>query len=677
MKLIAVCLLGCAAAIWAQDTPLKELSYTPSLEPKFMDKRVNPCVDFYKYACGEWNKLNPIPPDQARWDVYSKMGQDNWRYLWGILEELSKGGAERSANEQKIGDMFGACMNTAAVEKAGSQPIKAELKRIAALKSVRDFADYVAAEHRGGINTNVLFQFNAEPDLDHSTQMFAYAYAGGLGLPDRDYYTKTDAKSVEIRQRYLQHLARSFALIGESADVAQADAEAVMKIETDLATASLTRVEQRDPYKLKNRYTRAKLAAFTPQFTWNAYWDARHLPAFGELNVTEPKFFGAMNEALGKYKMADWKAYFRWHVVHAYARYLSSPFEKAEYDFYSSYLRGLKAQPPRWRTCTNLVNRQLGEALGQVFVTRVFPPEMKQATLKMVEQIEAEMKADIETLSWMSPATKQQALVKLTGILNKIGYPDRWRDYSSVQVAAGDFAGNTERAAVFEENRELSRIGKPVDRSEWEMTPPTVDAYYDPQTNQINFPAGVLLPPLYDPKMDAAPNYGNTAATIGHELTHGFDDEGRQFDAKGNLRDWWTPEDAKAFEQRISCVRDQYAKYVVVDDIHINSKLTSGEDVADLGGTMLAYLAWKRATADQKLEPRDGLTPDQRFFVGMAQWACGDERPEQKRMNATVNPHSPLEFRIDGVVSNMPEFGKAFGCSEGQPMMRVDACRVW
>jgi endothelin-converting enzyme/putative endopeptidase len=676
MRLAIFLLLGCRFAC-AQETPLRELPYTPSLEMKFVDKTVDPCVDFYKYSCGQWNKINPIPADQSRWDVYGKMDDENARYLWGILEQASKAGVERSANEQKIGDYFGACMNLPAIDKASSQPIAAELARIAALKSVGDIAGYVAVEHRSGVNTNVLFRFSAEPDLDNSTQMLANASAGGLGLPDRDYYTKADAKSVEIRQHYLQHVAQNLELIGESPKKAKADAADVMAIETKLASASLTRVEQRDPHKLKNRFTREKLIAFTPQFHWDAYWTDSGVPGFKELNVTEPKFFAAVNDALGKNKLAQWKTYFRWHLVHAYARYLSPPFDKSYFEFYSSYLRGVKEQPPRWKTCTSLVDRHLGEALGQVFVERTFTPETRQATLQMVQQIEAEMGADIESLTWMSAATKKEALLKLRGILNKIGYPERWRDYSAVEIVPGDFPGDVQRAAAFEERRELTRIGKPVDRSEWDMTPPTVNAYYDPQTNQINFPAGVLLPPLYDPKMDAAPNYGNTAATIGHELTHGFDDEGRQFDATGNLRDWWTPDDAKAFEQRVSCVRDQYAQYVVVDDIHINSKLTLGEDVADLGGTLLAYLAWKHDTAHDNLQPVDGLTPDQRFFVGMAQWACGDERAEQKRMNATVDPHSPLEFRVNGVVSNMPEFGHAFGCKEGQPMMRAKACRVW
>jgi endothelin-converting enzyme/putative endopeptidase len=333
--------------------------------------------------------------------------------------------------------------------------------------------------------------------------------------------------------------------------------------------------------------------------------------------------------------------------------------------------------PARWKTCTRLVDRQLGEALGQVFVAKTFSPKTKEDALKMTQQVEAEMGRDIKDLAWMSEPTKQQALLKLHAIVNKIGYPDRWRDYSSVQIDPADFLGNVIRASEFEQHRDLAKIGKPVDRGEWFMTPPTVNAYYDAQMNDINFPAGVLQPPLYDPRMDAAPNYGNTGATIGHELTHGFDDEGRQFDAQGNLKDWWTSADAKAFEERVSCVRDQYAKYVVIDDIHINSSLTLGEDVADIGGTLLAYIAWKHSTDGQDLKPADGLTPDQRFFVGMAQWACGDTRPESKRMRSITDPHSPPEFRINGVVADLPEFGQAFGCKAGQPMMRANACRVW
>ena len=423
--------------------------------------------------------------------------------------------------------------------------------------------------------------------------------------------------------------------------------------------------------------SREELQRTTPAFDWDAYLKAVNVPAFAEVNVTEPKFFAELNRQLKERQLAEWRAYLRWHLVHSSSRFLATAFEKENFAFYSEYLQGAKAMPARWKKCTRLVDAQLGEALGQVFVDKTFGPQTKDAALQMARAIETEMKRDLEDLSWMSEPTRKQALAKLSTMVNKIGYPDKWRDYRSVEITPGDFMANVWHAAAFEERRTLNKIGKPVDRSEWDMTPPTVNADYNPQTNDMNFPAGVLQPPLYDPKMDAAPNYGNTGSTMGHELTHGFDDEGRQFDAQGNLRDWWTPPDAKAFEDRVGCVRDQYAQYVVVDDIHINSSLTLGEDVADLGGSMLAYLAWKHTTAGQDLKPQDDLTPDQRFFVGMAQWACGEERPELKRMLAITDPHSPLEYRVNGVVANLPQFAEAFGCKAGQPMVRSKPCRVW
>ncbi|HLH02915.1 MAG TPA: M13 family metallopeptidase [Bryobacteraceae bacterium] len=666
--------LSCALA---QETPLKTLPYTPSLETAFMDRSANPCVNFYQYACGNWNKLNPIPADQAAWDVYAKMADDNLRFLWGTLEQAARGGSARTANEQKIGDYFGACMDTAAIDAAGAKPLDPALARIAALKSTDDIGAYIGEQHREGTSRNALFGFTSEQDFDNSSQMMAFAAAGGLGLPDRDYYTKTDAKSQEIRQRYVAHVARMLVLLGENASDADTDARAVMQIETAFANASLTRTEKRNPYNLKHKMSREELQRTTPAFDWDAYLKAVDAPAFTTVNVTEPKFFDELNRQLKARKLAEWRAYFRWHLVHSHAQFLSSPFEKESFAFYSEYLQGAKAMPARWKKCTRLVDHQLGEALGQVFVAKTFGPQTKQDALQMVEAIEAEMKRDLEDLSWMSEPTRQQALAKLGTMVNKIGYPDKWRDYSSVEITPREFMTDVRHAAAFEEHRTLNKIGKPVDRSEWGMTPPTVNAYYDPQMNDINFPAGVLQPPLFDAKLDAAPNYGNTGSTMGHELTHGFDDEGRQFDAQGNLRDWWTAADAKAFEDRVACVRDQYAQYVIVDDIHINSRLTLGEDVADLGGTMLAYLAWKHVTAGQDLKPQDGLTPDQRFFVGMAQWACGDERPELKRMRAITDPHSPLEYRVNGVVANLPQFAEAFGCKAGQPMLRTKPCRVW
>lgn len=641
-----------------------------------MDRSVDPCTDFYRYSCGTWIKKNPIPPDQSRWDVYAKLAEDNERFLWGILQEESAPSPKRSVVETEIGDFFYACMDETSVEKAGAAPLKPELDRIAALKSLSELPPLLAREHLAMFGS-VMFGFDSSQDYADSTQVIAFAEAGGLGLPDRDYYTKTDAKSQEIRQKYVEHVQKIFELLGEPAETAKAHAQTVMDIETALAKASLTRVEQRDPYKLFHKMKPAQLQALTPAFRWKAYFDAARVPNTSVINVTEPTFFKELQTLLQSRSLNDWKTYLRWHLVHAKAPYLSSPFVDANFEFYSKYLRGLQQMPPRWKRCVRLVDEELGEALGQVFVEKTFAPDTKARALAMTKQIEAAMQSEIQQLPWMEEATKKRALEKLHAIVNKIGYPDKWRDYSSIKIDRGDFFGNVERATIFESRRQLAKIGKPVDRTEWQMTPPTVNAYYDPQMNDINFPAGVLQPPLFDPKVDDAPNYGDTGATIGHELTHGFDDEGRQFDAKGNLKDWWTKKDAREFEERAKCVSDQYSQYTIVDDIKINGKLTLGEDLADLGGTWLAYLAWKAATEGQNLHDIDGFTPDQRFFIGMAQWACGDVRPETKRMDAITNPHSPDEYRVNGVVANMPEFQKAFSCKLGQPMVHEHQCKVW
>jgi len=664
--------------LWGQETPLSSLPYSPSLDLSSMDRAVDPCTDFYRYACGAWIKNNPIPPDQARWDVYGKLANENQRFLWGILEQASKQAAGRSAVETQIGDYFFACMDEGSREKAGAAPLRAELDQIAALKSIRDIPAFLARIHlsTAGYQTT-MFGFGSSQDYADSTRVIAFLTAGGIGLPDRDYYTKTDAKSVEIRQRYVEHVQKMLELAGEAPQQAKLDAQTVMSIETALAKASLTRVDQRDPHKLFHIYTLAKLQALTPAFPWKSYFGALQMDRVGRINVTEPAFFAELQAQFKSHSIDDWKTYLRWHLTRSRAPHLSSPFVTANFDFYSKYLRGVQAMPPLWKRCVQRVDRDLGEALGQVFVQKTFDAGTKTRTLAITKEIEAAMQSEIEQLPWMGPATKKQALEKLHAIANKIGYPDRWRDYSSIKILRDDYFGNVDRAITFESRRQLAKIGKPLDRSEWQMSPPTVNAYYDPQMNDINFPAGVLQPPLYDPKMDDAPNYGNTGATIGHELTHGFDDEGRQFDAKGNLKDWWTMQDALEFGKRASCVSEQYSGFTVIDDIKINGKLTLGEDAADLGGTFLAYVAWKNATKNQTLQPIDGLMPDQRFFIGMAQWACGDERPESKRANAITNPHSPLEYRINGVVSNMPEFGKAFACRAGQPMVRAQQCKIW
>jgi endothelin-converting enzyme/putative endopeptidase len=567
-------------------------------------------------------------------------------------------------------------MDEAAIDTAGAKPIQPALDRVAGLKQLKAFAPLVGWLHLTGTD-NAMFRFASEQDFANSAQVITTADAGGLGLPNRDYYVKTDAKSKEIRAAYRAHLARMFEMLGDSKQAASAAADTVLSMETDLARSSLSPEDQRDPHKIYHKMTLAKLKKLAPNFDWSSYVKTLDVPAGTAINVAQPEFYKKLNTMLGKRGIADWKTYLRWKIVDAHAANLSKPFEQANFDFFSTKLRGVEKISPRWKTCVRAVDRDLGEALGQVFAKRTFAPATKQRAADMTQAIERAMEGRIAALDWMSDSTKKAALEKLHTLVNKIGYPEQWRDYSALEIKRDDYFGNVERSQTFEAKRQLAKIGKPVDRNEWDMTPPTVNAYYNAQMNDINFPAGILQPPLFDPRLDDAPNFGNTGSTIGHELTHGFDDEGRQFDAKGNLRDWWTKKDADEFTKRTSCVVQQYSSYTVIDDVKINGKLTLGEDVADLGGTILAYVAWKATTANQKLEPIDELTPDQRFFVGMAQWACSNTRPEALRLRALTDPHSPARYRVNGVVANMPEFAQAFSCKPGQPMVREQTCKVW
>jgi endothelin-converting enzyme/putative endopeptidase len=675
-RILAFIFVLCFACL---PSPAQHSASEPVLDIFAMDKTVDPCVDFYAYSCGGWMKNNPIPPDQASWGTYGKLEDENRAQLRTILEDAAKSETFRNSITQKIGDYYYSCMDQSAIEKLGAKPLQPELDRIAHLKSKQDFAEYVASSqyppslYGGG----TLFTFRSNQDFKDSTQVIAELDQGGLGLPDRDYYTKDDPKSVELRKAYAAHVAKVLELIGDSPADSASEAATVLRIETVLAKSQLTRVERRDPPKLYHKMSAQDLQKLAPTFAWSVYFTKTGAGSLPSLNVVTPDYFRTLNEEIDKESLADWKTYLRWHAAHEAANDLSSAFVKESFNFYGKTLRGRQALPPRWKRCTNDVDGGIGEALGQAYVAKYFTPDEKWAALKMVQEIEGAMQSEIQGLPWMGAATKEQALTKLHAIANKIGYPDKWRAYSALEIVRGDHIGNSERASWFEFHRWLAKIGKPVDHTEWDMTPPTVNAEYDPQKNDINFPAGVLQPPLFSALSDAAPNYGDTGATMGHELTHAFDDEGSQFDAAGNLRNWWTDADRKEFEKRAQCVVDQFSGYTVIDDIKINGKLTNGEDLADLGGTLLAYLAWKQDTAGQKLESMDGLTPEQRFFVAYGQSWCENERDEDRRLRATVDPHSPGKYRANGVVANMPEYREAFHCKAGQPMVRENSCRVW
>ncbi len=676
------CVAALAGAVHAQnDTPAAQKpAKLMGLDPAFMDKSADPCTDFFQYACGNFGKLHPIPPDRSGFGSLNLLYDENQDILHSILDKAEAGGAQRTPNEQKIGDFYASCMNTGAIDGADLKGLQPEFARIDALKSKSDLSALLA--HFQVTNVSAFLSYGEQQDFADARKQIAAVDQGGLGLPEKDYYLRTGAADQKLRDQYVDYITQTFKLLGEPDAKAAEDAYKVMDLETSLAKGSLDITSQRDPKNVYHMMTVADLENTTPAIDWKEFFTDTGTPAIAELNVTYPPFFKALNSVLTSTDFETIRAYLKWQVVNSAPSWaLPAKFDDAHFDFYGKILSGQQVQQPRWKRCVAATDGALGEALGQVYVAKAFPPSSKQATVQMVNDIEAAMDRDIDTLDWMGPETKAKAKDKLHEVANKIGYPNKWRDYSKLEVVRGDALGNAERATEFENHRELDKIGKPVDRGEFGMSPPTVNAYYNPSMNDINFPAGILQPPMYDPHSTDAENFGHMGAVVGHELTHGFDDQGRQFDGAGNLKDWWTDSDAAKFTEKADCEVKEYSAFTVPGDVHVNGKLTLGENTADNGGLRLAYEALladaKRKSIELDQKAQDGYTPAQQFFVAFGQNWCGELRPQRARLQVQTDPHSPQQFRVDGVVRNMPEFGEAFGCKKGQPMEPENACRVW
>ncbi len=675
-RLLLVFLLLAAPATFAQtDSTTKP---APGFSIDNIDKTMDPCVDFYQYACGNWLKKAEIPADQSAWVSFVELDERNLVTLRVILEKASANDSGRSFIDQKVGDFYSSCMDEKTVDAKGLESLKPELDRISTVSDKATLMDAVARVHLAG--PNPLFNFYSNSDLHNADQVIAYIDQGGLSLPDRDYYIKDDARMTEMRKHLVEEVTQMFTLAGQSPRQAAESAQTVLRIETALAKDSMDRTLRRDPKTRDHKMTREAAVALAPNFYLDRYFAATGAPSFSELNVSNPEFFKQVNGVLESESLDNLKIYVSWHLLRGAAPWLSQPFVDASFKMRQA-LTGQKEIQARWKRCVELTDNSLGEALGQKYVEVTFGPDGKQRMLKMVDALEQSLDTDIQGLSWMTDETKKQAKIKLQAIRNKIGYPDAWRDYSSLTVVRDDLLGNFLRANEFESKREIAKIGKPLDRKEWGMTPPTVNAYYSSSYNEIVFPAGILQPPFFDKKMDDAVNFGGIGLVIGHELTHGFDDQGRKFDPQGNLHDWWTPEDGKEFEKRVSCVADEYSSFVAVDDLKLNGRLTLGENTADNGGARIALMALERMIAEDKTgkegEKIDGYTPEQRFFLGFARVWCEKRRPESARMQVTTNPHSPGKWRVNGVVQNMPEFQQAWGCKAGQPMVSANACHVW
>jgi putative endopeptidase len=655
-----------------------------SFDAAAIDKTADPCTDFYQYACGNWVKENPIPSDQVRWArSFSLLGERNRYLLWQELDAAAKDA--KTPLERKFGDYFAACMNTDLIEKEGLKPLDPAFKQIAALTDGKQLAALLGALAESG-SPAPLFRFGVQQDEKDSSKQIAGISQGGLSLPDRDYYIVDSKRFQDIRKQYVEHLTKMFTLAGDTPDQAAKEAASVMEIETALAQASTSRTDLREPENRYHIYTLADFEKLTPDFDFTVYFKDIKIRSFDSLNVATPKFFEALSGLIAKEPVDAWKSYFRWHTIHGSATDLPKAFFDENFAFFGQKLQGQKEPTPRWKQCTAATDGALGEAVGQDWVKNNFPPAAKASMDQLVAALEKALGEDIKTLPWMSDETKKAAQEKLDMIRNKIGYPDKWRDYSALKVKRDDLIGNLHRNAVFERNYDLNKLGKPVDEKEWGMTPPTVNAYYEPSMNDINFPAGILQPPFFDPNIDPAVNFGGIGVVIGHEMTHGFDDEGSKYDGKGNLREWQTADDRKAFTERTDCEVNEYSGFEAAaahDDVpaaKLNGKLTLGENTADNGGLRIAWialldtLAAEHKSIDEKV---DGYTEAQRYFIGFAQVWCQNQTEESARQSALVDPHSPGRWRTNGSVQNFDEFGKAFGCTKGQPMYPVNSCRVW
>lgn len=686
----AVCaLLGTACAVYApaadaQAKTAGDAEKNPQLplglDRRFLDTSADPCVNFAQYACGNFTKLYPIPADRSAYGTGALVYEHTEYALHALLEKTEANDSSRTPNEQKIGDYYATCMDTDAIQASGLKALEGEFDRIAAIKSKAELTGLLA--HYQLINVTAFFNYGEQQDFKDARKQIAVVDQGGLGLPERDYYLRSGAAAEKTRQQYVQHITNMLKLLGEPNAAAASDAGKIMGLEAALAKESMDITSQRDPKNVYHPMAVPQLAGLAPDISWTSFFESTGTPPVSDLNVANPDFIKGMNALIQSSDLETIKTYLRWQLINGIPGIaLPAALDDEDFSFFGRSLRGQPEQQARWKRCVQATDGALGEALGEVYVKAFFSAESKQRTVQMVHDIEDAMDNEIGTLMWMSPETKVKAKEKLHLVADKIAYPDRWRDYSALKVVRGDALGNAIRAVEFENHRQLAKIGKPVDRGEWGMSPATVDAYYNPSMNDINFPAGILQSPLFDPNATDPEVYGHIGGIVGHELTHGFDDQGRQFDGNGNLSDWWTAEDAKKFEAMTDCEVKEYGDFTVVDEVKINGKLTLGENTADNGGLRLAYMALQ---ADAKLKGIDltakdssGFTPAQQFFLAHGQNWCGSTRPEQLRLQVQTDPHSPREFRIVGVIENMPEFGHAFGCKTGQPMMPANACHVW